>query len=315
MTFRGTVVMALAVLAALAGCSAPQSAPASPAVPDGASGARAVPVDPVLVPALDGVEPKAAKDPVALARQLVVAETAVRDRTSRPEVVAAAGRTAQVAYRALLERPGWDTAVLARVPPNLRTPVRDTTVAGRELQSMVTRLPATLPAWRIVDPLPPDQLRAYYLEAQRRFGVPWTVLAAVNLVETGSGRIVGLSLAGAQGPMQFIPGTWARYGLGGNVWNPRDAILGAANYLAANGGGDRTSAGLDRALYRYNNDARYVRAVRHYADVMGADERAFLGLHARQIYYRTQIGDVLLPTGYESKRPIPVQEWLARRPR
>ena len=32
--------------------------------------------------------------------------------------------------------------------------------------------------------------------------------------------------------MQFMPATWAAYGLGGDVQNERDAILGAANYLA-----------------------------------------------------------------------------------
>jgi membrane-bound lytic murein transglycosylase B len=98
------------------------------------------------------------------------------------------------------------------------------------------------------------QLRTYYAEAQRRFGVPWFVLAAVHLVESRMGRIVGHSSADAQGPMQFLPSTWAHYGLGGDVWNNRDAILGAANYLAANGAADGTDAGLDKALYRYNND-------------------------------------------------------------
>jgi membrane-bound lytic murein transglycosylase B len=129
------------------------------------------------------------------------------------------------------------------------------------------------------------------------------------------GRIVGLSSAGAQGPMQFLPGTWARYGLGGDVWNTRDAILGAANYLAANGAADGTDARLDNALYRYNNDTRYVRGVRHYAAVMQADERAFLGFHAWQVYYRTHLGEIALPTGYKLSRSMPVEEWLATRPR
>jgi len=33
---------------------------------------------------------------------------------------------------------------------------------------------------RIRPPLPPDRLRSYYEEAARRFGVPWTLLAAIN---------------------------------------------------------------------------------------------------------------------------------------
>ncbi|HEY2725439.1 MAG TPA: hypothetical protein VGI84_12215 [Pseudonocardiaceae bacterium] len=310
--FRTGTVLALAGLAVLAGCGAPgRPAPAGQTPP----AARAAAVDPVLAPALRGAEPKAASEPSALARQIVVAETAVRDRAGRPEVVAAAGRTAQVAYLAWYDRPDWDPAVLAAVPAQLRTIVRDSIAAGRELRSMDAQLLATVPAWRIVDPLPAAQLRAYYAEAQQRFGVPWTVLAAVHLVESSSGRIVGQSLAGAQGPMQFLPATWADYGLGGDVWNNRDAILGAAHYLAANGAADHTDAGLDRAIYRYNNDMRYVHAVRRYAAVMQADDRAFLGLHARQVYYRTQAGDVLLPTGFQATRPIPVQEWLGRAPR
>jgi membrane-bound lytic murein transglycosylase B len=51
--------------------------------------------------------------------------------------------------------------------------------------------------------------------------------------------------------MQFLPSTWAHYGLGGDVWNNHDAILGAAHYLAANGAADGTEAGLERAPYRF----------------------------------------------------------------
>jgi membrane-bound lytic murein transglycosylase B len=291
-----------------AGCgTAQQPVPNRPAV------ARSA--DPAVVPALTGQQPRAAADPRALARQLTVAETAVRDRATPPELVAAAGRTAQVAYLALLDRPDWDAAVLAGVPASLGDAVRRNTAAGRELRAMTTRPPTTVPAWRVVEPLPAAQLRADYAEAQRRFGVPWSVLAAVHLVETRMGRIVGLSTAGAQGPMQFLAATWTRYGLGGDAWNSRDAILGAANYLAAQGAADGTDAGLDKALYRYNNDSRYVRAVRHYAALMQADERAFVEFHAWQVYYRTHLGMVLLPTGYASARSMPVEQWLATRPR
>ena len=272
--------------------------------------------DPVLVPALTGKHPRAAaEDPRALARQLTVAETAVRDRATPPELVAAAGATAQVAYLALVDRPDWDAAVLADVPAQVRDVVRRNTAASRELRAMTARPPTTVPAWRIVEPLPAPQLRTYYAEAQRRFRVPWSVLAAVHLVETRMGRIVGLSTANAQGPMQFLPDTWTRFGLGGDVWNTRDAILGAANYLAAQGAADGTDAGLDKALYSYNNDSRYVQAVRHYAMLMQVDERAFRGFHAWQVYYRTNLGTVLLPTGYASSQTMPVQQWLATRPR
>jgi membrane-bound lytic murein transglycosylase B len=167
-----------------------------------------------------------------------------------------------------------------------------------------------LPAWRVVDPLPPEQLRAFYAEGQDRYGVPWTVLAAVNLVESRMGRIASHSDAGAQGPMQFMPSTWARYGLGGDIDDPHDAVLGAAHYLAANGG--TSDAGLDRALHRYNDDDRYVRAVRAYAGLMQADERAYLGFHAWVVYYRTTQGRVLLPAGYDEPAPVRAADYLAR---
>jgi membrane-bound lytic murein transglycosylase B len=295
------------VLAVLAGCGGAQQAVPAPQRSDA--------VDPVLASALGGEQPRAAADLQALARQITVAETAVRDPANAPELVVAAGRTAQVVYLALADRPDWDAAVLADVPAPLQDTVRRNTAAEREFRSMATRPSRTVPAWRIVEPPAVPQLLEYYSQAQQRFGVPWSVLAAVHLVETRMSRIMGLSTAGAQGPMQFLPGTWARYGLGGDVWNTRDAILGAANYLAANGAAEGTDARLDNALYRYNNDFRYVRAVRHYVALMQADERAFVGFHAWQVYYRTHLGQVLLPIGYESAQTMPVEQWLARRPR
>lgn len=266
----------------------------------------------MLAPVLSGGQPQAAPDPAGLAHQLTVAETAIRDPRTPPDQLRAAVWTAQVAYRTLEHRPRWDAAVFDAVPPRLHEVVGRNLAARREFKAMEGRLGSMLPAWRMVDPLPAAQLRETYGEAQRRFGVPWQVLAAVHLVETGSGRIVGLSSAGAQGPMQFMPPTWAAYGMGGDVWNTRDAVMGAANYLAANGAADGR---LDHALYHYNRDMRYVRAVRHFAGVMRLDERAFLGYHARPVYYRTDAGDILLPTGYESARSIPVEEWLSRSPR
>ena len=56
--------------------------------------------------------------------------------------------------------------------------------------------------------------------------------------------------------MQFMPATWAAYGLGGDIHDPRDAILGAANYLRANGAPGESR----RALYHYNPSQLYVEA-------------------------------------------------------
>src|SRR5918998_5889316 len=123
--------------ALLAGCGGAQkaSAPARDMVG---------PADPLLAPALAGEQPRALTDPSGVARQITVAETAVRDRAISPELAAAAGRTAQVAYLALLDRPDWDAAVLADVPAPLQDPVRRNVAAGRELQAMASRLPTTM---------------------------------------------------------------------------------------------------------------------------------------------------------------------------
>ena len=103
------------------------------------------------------------------------------------------------------------------------------------------------------------------------------------------GRIKGDSSAGAQGPMQFIPSTWDIYGRGGDITSNRDSIFAAARYLRATG----APSDMARALRAYNNSARYVRAVTAYAQQIEADERAYLGYHAWQVYYGTR----LLPEG------------------
>ena len=77
----------------------------------------------------------------------------------------------------------------------------------------------------------------------------------MNLVETGFNKLRNDSVAGAQGPMQFIPSTWRAYGMGGDIHDPRDAIMGAANYLRASG----APGNYRRALYAYNPSTLYVR--------------------------------------------------------
>ncbi len=141
-------------------------------------------------------------------------------------------------------------------------------------------------------------------------GVGWNYLAAINLIETRFGSIAGASTAGAQGPMQFLPSTFAGYGEGGDIQSPRDSIMAAGRYLAANGfAGDR-----DHAIYRYNHADQYVRAVNQYAAVLAADPAAFAGYYSWDVYYSTTAGDVVLPIGYAETSPIPVGEYLASHP-
>ncbi len=160
-------------------------------------------------------------------------------------------------------------------------------------------------------PAPARRLLAHYREAEAVFGVDWEYLAAINLVETGLGPDPGgLSVAGARGPMQFIPETWARWGR----WRHRlirDFILAAGRYLASNGFA-RGPRGRDNALYRYNNHPAYVRGVSLLAEVMKRRPRAFFGYYFWEVYYLSALGDVLLPVGYEQPRPIPVRTYLAQ---
>jgi soluble lytic murein transglycosylase-like protein len=116
------------------------------------------------------------------------------------------------------------------------------------------------------------------------------VLASVNFVESAFGRVQSASAAGAQGPMQFLPATWEAYGLGGDVHDPRDAILGAANLLRASGAPDD----LRSALFAYNHSTSYVDAILVYAGHMRRDVRAYYGYYSWQAFMRTPAGDVRL---------------------
>jgi hypothetical protein len=247
-----------------------------------------------------------------VARQLVAAERAIADpATSGPELRVAA-RLQQLAYRVLGTRPGWDPEVYAALPTRFHSVVRDNVAARREFRSMHTTLSRTLPAWRIVEPEPAEDLMRFYRAAEAAYGVGWEYLAAINLVETAMGRIRGTSVAGAQGPMQFIPTTWARWGRG-DVDDPADAIMAAARYLASNGFA-RGPRGVANALFEYNNHPAYVRGVTAYARVMERRPRAFLAYHQWDVYYLTTEGDVVLPVGYERTRPVPVRRYLAAHP-
>jgi Transglycosylase SLT domain len=177
-------------------------------------------------------------------------------------------------------------AVLARLRGPLRGHIVATVRARLALLGLARPPARPFRAFRAGSPLPADVLLRYYRQAQRRFRVGWHVLAAVNFVESGFGRIRSPSSAGALGPMQFLPATWRAYGLGGNVHAPRDAILGAANYLRASGA-PRDYRG---ALYAYNHSQSYVEAVLRYAERMKRDLRAFYSYYSWQVFVRTPSG-------------------------
>ena len=176
--------------------------------------------------------------------------------------------------------------VVRRLPPALQANARDVLTARRALVGLTPPTTRPLSGFRTGRADPADTLLRYYREAQRRFGVPWQILGAVNFIETAFGKVRSPSTAGAQGPMQFLPATWRAYGLGGDIFHPRDSILGAANYLRASG----APGSLRRALYAYNHSKLYVDAVLAYARVMRRDVRAFYGFHAWHVFVRTPNG-------------------------
>jgi membrane-bound lytic murein transglycosylase B len=201
--------------------------------------------------------------------------------------------------RLMSARRALGDATLAHLPPDVRGEARDT-VRGRRDLAAIPSSPGRLPRVRVAPAAPAVKLRRYYAVAQRRFGIDWSILASVNFVESAFGRIRSASQAGARGPMQFLPSTWRRYGMGGSIDDPHDAILGAANLLRHNG----APRHIDRALFAYNHSTAYVRAIRRFAARMHTDERAFRIYYAWQVYVRTRTG-VRRITGPSRSAPTP----------
>ena len=243
--------------------------------------------------------PVAADTPADLAVQITEAERAIREPSTPVARLSRAGHTQQVVYGRLSVREEWQAEVVTLVPSELR-PIVDanlravTDLARQAAADVAAHGGASTepPDWRIVTPPPPAELLAEYRSAESATGVPWQYLAAIHFVETRMGRIRGNSVAGAQGPMQFIPSTWEIYGNEGDINNTHDAIHAAARMLRANG----APSDMASALYSYNPSNRYVRAVSIYAEQMRTDERAYLGYYHWQVYY----GSRLLPEGYGS---------------
>jgi len=122
-------------------------------------------------------------------------------------------------------------------------------------------------------------LRVIWQAAGNRYGIPWPVLGAINKVETNFGSNLGPSSAGAVGWMQFMPSTWARWGIDANgdgvadPDNPTDAIFSAARYLAGCGG----QFDITRAVYCYNHSQSYVNEVLRLAALYGGGGGAEAG--------------------------------------
>jgi soluble lytic murein transglycosylase-like protein len=125
----------------------------------------------------------------------------------------------------------------------------------------------------------PPFLLPIYQAAGTAYGVPWQVLAAINEVETDYGRDLSVSSAGAEGWMQFLPSSWATYGVDANgdgykdPYNPADAIFAAARYLRAAGAAND----LRGAIFSYNHSQAYVESVMLRAKLLGGTPSGLLG--------------------------------------
>ncbi|MGD8202171.1 peptidoglycan DD-metalloendopeptidase family protein [Ornithinimicrobium sp. W1679] len=122
-------------------------------------------------------------------------------------------------------------------------------------------------------PIPPG-IQELYEQAGSEYAIPWTLLAGIGMAETAHGAKTGISWAGARGLMQFMPATFAAYGVDGDgdgladITGDADSVHSAANYLTASGV-HRGEHGVRDALFAYNHADWYVNDVLHYAHTYG----------------------------------------------
>jgi len=131
--------------------------------------------------------------------------------------------------------------------------------------------------------VPKQYVRWYQAAARTCSGLSWTVLAGIGTIESDNGRSAargvhsGRNYKGAEGPMQFEPGTFAEYKVRADKshklspYDPVDAIYSAARMLCADGGG--TAAGLHGAVFAYNHACWYVQDVLTIASRYAAQAR------------------------------------------
>ncbi|MGO9523667.1 lytic murein transglycosylase [Mycobacterium sp.] len=309
---RGAPLVLGALMLALVGCTSP-TAPRAAVTASISTTVAATPLASKVLPAgptpPEGAQPQLASDPAQLADDLVADERALRDPSTAEPALEAAAHREQAAYRAIGRHPEWDAITRPRIPSDLLDVYDRNVDARRQLQAM-TPAKDTVPPWRIDPPVPAEELISSYRAAESESGVGWNYLAAINFVETRFGSIVGVSTAGAEGPMQFLPSTFATYAQDGNINSPRDSFMAAGRYLAANG----FVSDRDHAIYRYNNAHQYVQAVDQYAALLASDPAVFAGYYRWDVYYNTTAGDVLLPIGYAATATIPVGDYLATHP-
>jgi len=288
------VVTAAAVLTVAAGCAT------SPATPAGGSAAQVSPSSSPTrtrsaAPASDLPRPDAPipKNPAKLAAALKKTDAALKQAIGRwdkkkrpPEDVELLALHHQRIHRFLARNRAIADRTFARLPRRLAAEARGNTRAIRELLALAHPVKSAS-VIRTRDPRPAAELLRYFKQAERRFGVEWEVLAAVMFAETKFGRVRSASHVGAQGPMQFMPGTWKQYGMGGDVHDHRDSVMGAANYLRATG----APKNYQRALHAYNPSQRYVNAILLHAEQIKRDPANYYVYYNWQVYVITTKGE------------------------
>ncbi len=164
-----------------------------------------------------------------------------------------------------------ETAVIPLLPRSVSRPIEDAIAGLHSLYALAGfdqyYLVHAHFTFAYADAAPVATLRTYYQEAQQKYGVDASYLASINLIESSFGRNNGPSSAGAEGPMQFLPSTWANWGQGGNIYDPHDAIMAAARYLVHYG----APGNMRLAIWHYNLDYDYVDAVEFFARAIRAD--------------------------------------------
>jgi hypothetical protein len=137
--------------------------------------------------------------------------------------------------------------------------------------------------------IPPAMLTLYQQAAATCPGLPWTILAAIGTIESDNGQSnlpgvhSGANSAGAEGPMQFEPATFAEYDQpvppGGaappSPYDSTDAVYAATRLLCANGGAG--GGGLSGAVYDYNHSTAYVQQVLALAQTYAAASTGMTG--------------------------------------
>lgn len=192
----------------------------------------------------------------------------------------------------------------------------------------------------------PANYFAAYQSAAARYGLDWAILAALGKIECDHGRNRApgcdppgtVNVAGATGPMQFLGGTWRAgtaamtvpapgpptatvtrgYATDGDgdgvadVWNPADAIAGAARLLRANG----APADYRRAVFAYNHAGWYVdRVMAKAAEYRGAFAPGAMGGAREALTWAVaHVGRFTYSLGPPTDRGGSVQDMQAREP-